>query len=592
MDPWDFANKYLKPYKVKGDEIIPRLCPYCGGGQNGRDIETFALNHQKNTFNCLRGSCGKSGTFYQLCRDFGEESDRMDVHTSYNLGRIYKKPETDIKPLTSQAEDYLKLRKISKGTMNAYGVGCDDKGNIVFPYTENGDLVFTKFRPARKLQKGERKAWRESNTKPILFGMDLCNTEYPLCIFEGEFDALSGHTAGIPNSISVPSGAEDLTWIDTCFDWLQQFKTIYLYGDNDDPGREMIQKLIVKLSDHRLYVVEHDYKDANELLFKIGPEAVKQAYQEAKELPVYGLVNLADVTPLDIKNVPAVKSNIPGLDSLTGGFLMGDLSIWTGKRGEGKSTLLGQLMLEAINSGEKVCCYSGELRADRFQYWINLQAAGKTHIKSYYDDYRHREIYYLEKNTLDHIKVWYDQQFWLYDNGISQASEESSILRVFEYAAKRYDCKVFLIDNLMTARYNTDNDLNYYRAQSNFVGQLVEFANRHNVHIHLVAHPRKTSGGLDNDDISGTADITNRADNVFSLQRVKESDKTQLGCDSILKILKNRSEGATGSIGLNYCSVSRRLYVPSIGNNREYGWMKCKQGVLGWWNDKNEDNPF
>ncbi len=591
MDHWTFANRHLRPYKTKGDEIIPRLCPYCGGGKNGRDIETFALNHQKNIFNCKRGSCGKSGTFYQLCRDFGEESDRLDIHTSYNTRRTYKKPETEVKTLTSQAEDYLKLRKISRGTMEAYGIGCDNQGNITFPYYENGELTFIKFRPARKLQKGERKAWREADTKPILFGMDLCNPEYPLCIFEGEIDALSGHEAGIPNSVSVPSGAEDLTWIDTCYEWLQQFNPIYLYGDNDEPGREMVQKLIVKLSDCRLYVVEHDYKDANELLYREGKEAVKLAYDKAKELPVYGLVNLADVVPLDINNVPAVKSNIPGLDSLTGGFLMGDLSVWTGKRGEGKSTLLGQLMLEAIECGEKVCCYSGELRADRFQYWINLQAAGKE-IKSYYDDYRQRDIYYLEKSILDRIKAWYDQEFWLYDNAIAQASEESSILKVFEYAAKRYDCKVFLIDNLMTARYNTDIDVNYYRAQSNFVGQLVEFANKYNVHVHLVAHPRKTSGSLDNDDVSGTADITNRAANVFSLERVKEGDKLQLGCDSVLKILKNRSEGATGFIGLNYCPISRRLYVPSLGNNREYSWAKCEQEILRRWNDYSSEDPF
>ena len=262
------------------------------------------------------------------------------------------------------------------------------------------------------------------------------------------------------------------------------------------------------------------------------------------------------------------------------------------KRGEGKSTLLGQLMLEAVDAGEKVCAYSGELRADRFQYWINLQAAGKNHISTYFDSDKGKDVYYIPKETLELIKEWYRGKFWIYDNTIADSTEETSILQVFEYAAKRYDCRVFLIDNLMSARYNTDSEANYYRAQSNFVGKLVEFANKYNVHVHLVCHPRKTNASLDNDDVSGTADITNRAANVFSLEKLKEEDQVKHGCDIALKILKNRWEGATGLIGLNYCQISRRLYVPSIGNNRVYGWEKSEPTRNWWERVEDESLPF
>jgi hypothetical protein len=128
--------------------------------------------------------------------------------------------------------------------------------------------------------------------------------------------------------------------------------------------------------------------------------------------------------------------------------------------------------------------------------------------------------------------------------------------------------------NLMTCRYGTDSDNNFYRMQSNLVGQLVEFAKRYDIHVHLVAHPRKSNGGLDNDDVAGSGDITNRADNVFSLERLSESDKKSHNCDTMLKILKNRVEGASGKIGLNYDPISRRLYMPSKGNTRVYGWEK------------------
>ena len=38
-----FAEKHLKPYTLRGDELIPDYCPICHGGDN-RDRYTYALN--------------------------------------------------------------------------------------------------------------------------------------------------------------------------------------------------------------------------------------------------------------------------------------------------------------------------------------------------------------------------------------------------------------------------------------------------------------------------------------------------------------------------------------------------------------------
>jgi len=194
MNVYDFSKRYLEPYSVKGNEIIPKYCPYCHGGQHS-DKDTFALNTEKLTFNCRRGSCDKTGTFRQLCKDFGEEADNTDTFGYSGSQKQYKKPETKIEAINNQAETYLTLRKLSKPTIEEFKTGCDDKGNMVFPFfNAKNELEFVKFRPARKLEKGEKKAWREEGTKPILFGMNLCDPQYPLCIFEGEIDAMSGRS--------------------------------------------------------------------------------------------------------------------------------------------------------------------------------------------------------------------------------------------------------------------------------------------------------------------------------------------------------------------------------------------------------------
>ena len=571
MTTIEFAQKHLRPYNIKGSEIVPTYCPFCHGG-GSKDKYTFALNMDKETYNCKRGSCGRQGHFSQLCREFGEKNDQTTQQRREYIPpkKTYKKPEKQPHSLHDAAMSYLKLRGISGETARVYRVGVDDHGNLQFPYyNDKGELVFNKFRYPRKLGKGDRKAWREADTMPVLYGMWLCDPSKPLTITEGEFDCMACHEAGIPNAVSVPSGAEDYTWLDTCWDFLQRFESIYLFGDNDAAGIEMVRRLVVKLGDKRIFVVQHECKDANELLHKQGTAAVKSAWESAKEVPVAGLLNLAEVTPLDIEDMESVSTSIKPLNKKLGGFCLGDVTVWTGKRGEGKSTLLSLLMLDAIEDGKRVCAYSGELRADRFQYWTDLQAAGKPNIREYYDHANDRQVFYVPHDIRERIHAWYSGNYWLYDNTITATDEDMTILKAFELAAKRYDCKVFMVDNLMTADYGRVSDSDFYRQQSRFVGQLVSFANRHNVHVHLVAHPRKTKGALDTDDVSGSGDITNRAANVISLAK---TPKSMDAFDLTLEVIKNRWEGNVGTIGLNYCDVSHRIYVPEDGDVINYAW--------------------
>jgi hypothetical protein len=569
MTTRELADAYLQPYKAKGDEFAPVYCPFCHGGQN-RDKYTFALNVEKQTYNCRRGSCGAQGHFVDLCRHFGVQADKDIAPKPYAPQKRYKTPEKKPVTLTDAAMGYLQQRCISRETAGAYCVGVDESGNLQFPYyDENGQHVFNKFRVARKLDKGERKMWREADTKPVLFGMNLCNPELPLCVCEGELDAMACHESGIPNAVSVPSGAEDFTWVDTCWDFLGRFDRIFLFGDNDEPGNVMIRKLTAKLADHRLYIVKHECKDANELLFRKGKTNVFDAWINAAEVPVTGLIRLADVVPLDVRNMPKARTSIKALDGMLGGFMMGDVTVWTGRRGDGKSTVLSQVLLDAIRDGRSVCAYSGELRAERFQYWTDLQAAGRDYVREYYDDYSGRTVRYLDREIRDKIHEWYQEQYWMYDNTAIINDEESGVIKIFEQAAKRYDCTVFLIDNLMTVDYGRSQEKDFNLQQTRFVNQLAAFANLHNVHIHLVAHPRKTSSVTDSDEVSGTGNITNRAANVISVNRSAPEN----GGGTTLKVLKNRWEGTVGDVKLFYDEKSHRTYEFGVTPNEPYGWQ-------------------
>ena len=277
-----------------------------------------------------------------------------------------------------------------------------------------------------------------------------------------------------------------------------------------------------------------------ELRDTYGLKAVDRILLEVRELPICGLLDLADVRPPDVAGMERVVSGISNLDRHIGGFYMGEVSVWTGKRGEGKSTLLDQLLIEAVDQDIPVCAYSGELPA-------------------------------ATPFAQERIDEWWRGRFHVYDIGSSTTHDAESILRVFRYANRRYGSKVFLVDNLMTARFHYGRERDFYRAQSDFVAELVSFAKSTASHVHLVAHPRKTDRIDDSDAVAGIADVTNLADNVFSLERDSAPESKQ---DSVLTILKNRFFGERQrSIGLNFDRLSKRFYKSGTGDPRKrYGW--------------------
>lgn len=427
-----------------------------------------------------------------------------------------------------------------------------------------------KYRAPHKPQGKERKEWQASGTRPILFGMDLCSFSQPLIITEGQIDAMSLYEAGARNVVSVPCGCSNLEWIDHCWDWLERFQTIILFGDSDEPGRKMVREVVRRLDEARCMVVE-DYperpdgtacKDANEILYFHGDLVLLDTLNSAAAVPVKGLLQLADVVPYDPTTVPRIKTMIPALDEMIGGLTEGGMTVFTGKPGQGKSTLTGQLLLNAIEQGYSVCAYSGELTKEKFQEWINLQAAGSKYIGLKYDTVRGVQVPYVPVNVQERLLEFYRDRFFLFDNQeIMETNQSESILKVFQMAVRRYGCKLFLADNLMTALSDSEEET---KAQSRFANALKKFATRYHVHVILVAHPRKVKVGdtLGQDDIGGSSATIRLADSAIVVEKPN------------LRIIKNRDGGMCRLIECCYCPDSRRIYQADKGDVSHYSWNK------------------
>lgn len=247
----------------------------------------------------------------------------------------------------------------------------------------------------------------------------------------------------------------------------------------------------------------------------------------------------------------------------------------------GKTSWLDCLALNVVDRGVKTAIWSGELQDFRFQSWIDQIAAGKNYVrkKEGYDG-----LYYCPKQTAERINSWLDDKLLLYNN--RWGNKWGQIYNGIRDAVEKRGCKLIILDNLMALNI-TDYDGDKYSQQTQFINDIKAYAKLWNIHIILVAHPRKEMGFLRKESISGTADLTNLCDNCFIIHRVNRDFKNRgseflgaekineyLGFDAVLEVVKNRSMGVVDElIGMYYEKESRRL-KNEISENIIYGWME------------------
>ena len=578
-DVFDFASFIGAETKQKGNELFFKYCPQCHGG--GVDKDTFSVNLQNGAFKCFRASCDYHGHFVELARDFGYKLDN-DRERKY---RRLPQPKIESKP---KAIEYLESRGISEEVARRYKITTQTHNDnvLVFPfYDDQNVLQFVKYRKINFDKRFDKnKEWCEAETMPILFGMAQCEDFTRLVITEGQIDSLSLATCGIKNAVSVPTGALGFTWLANCWDWVNKFQEVVVFGDYEKGKITLIETLEKRLQMKVKCVRPEDYlceKDANDILRKYGKDAIIHAVENAELREVKYVKRLATVEAVNLRDLPKIKTGIRPLDRVCGGLLLGHVVLLSGKRGEGKSTFMSQLVAEAIEQDNAVFVYSGELPNYHFKNWIDLQIAGANHICTVRNEYNDEE-YYLTDGCVKKINAWYYDKAFIFDNSAVSDDEFEGLIKVMVDAICRYDIKLVCIDNLMTAM-DSDPNTDIYRQQSAFVKKLEKLAQQYDVAIILVAHPKKTNAAFDNDTVSGSSDITNAVSFVFNYQRASDGDK----CDSYLMITKNRMNGKllTGdnAIPLYYSEKSKRISADP-NEVKEYGCFKSaeKYDDLEW----------
>ena len=585
------CTRHLGQVKEKGDEIQALYCPYCDGGKH-RDKATFNLNKETGAFICFRGSCGAKGNIFELAKFLGVDNNVKRSHfTTHKPEKVYKKPNQEGSKLSKKIIDYFKLRGISIQTLEKNRVTEKD-GAIQFNYyNEHNELTFVKYKAPKK--NAELKSWREKDTKPILYGMERCEYGKPLIIIEGEPDKLVLDECGIENATSIPSGTQDFEWVTNCWEWMENFKEIILWADNDKAGKEFIQTAISKLDSWKLRVVKTKYKDANVMLVKENKEAVAEAVRSAELVEKDYILDLADVKRKDYRNKDAISTGFKSIDEKIGGFMPGQLVIWTGYTGSGKSTFISNMLADNIRD-TKAFVYSGELSKEDFKEVMDMQVLGKKNLSSYMCPVKKESIPIPNPKYHEKLDKFYREKMFLFDSG--DYATDQDVLNAMKYMAKREDCKIFVLDNLMVIPSTDTGD--QLEKTGKFIGRLKQFARGQNVIVHLVAHPKKPAPDqkrLDIYGVSGTANIVNLADRVLVIHRIKDHDIEKFpeleNYQSIFTVEKDRKFGIYGlDIPYNFEYNSKRFYNNEHEKNREF--LKDVQDPLYEFEQIDEKMPW
>lgn len=321
-------------------------------------------------------------------------------------------------------------------------------------------------------------------------------------------------------------------------------------------------------------------------------------------------LSMKDIKQVNSEDILVIPTGYYELDKKIMGLSAGELTILSGLNSCGKTSWLDCLALNTVNQGFKVGIWSGEMQDWRFKNWISQIAAGKNNVRSKqgYDN-----LFYVPNNISEKINTWLDDKLFLYNN--SYGMNWQQLFNDIKELVDNKGVHLILLDNLATLNIS-DYDGEKNTKQTKFIVDIKEYAKQKNIHVIVVCHPKKENFFLRKESVSGTADLTNLADNVFLLHRVTKDFETRAGdffgkdktseymkFGNVLEVAKNREHGVVDLLVGMYFEVESRRLKNDVAEHIVYGWneeytqtsivqVQENEDPLGATSNVEEEDPF
>lgn len=534
---------------------VKTLCPWCSAERKNKTEQCLSVNIDEGLYNCK--NCNKSGS----------------VATYKKPEKVYNKPVwTNNTKLSDNVVAWWSKRGISQRVLVEMCIAETKEpmpgkngpvSTIQFPYFENKEVVNVKSRTADKRFK------MVSGAKLVFYNIDAIKTSSECLITEGEIDALSFIEAGYEYAVSVPHGAskgnQKLEYLDNCWQYFENKTKIYIGTDNDEPGIALRNELIRRLGDERCFIIDYkDSKDGNEFLVKHSAIDLVELIKQAKPVPIEG-VFLAKELHSDVNDLyeqglpPGDKVGLEGFDDHLS-FIPGQMTMITGIPNQGKSSFLDYICeLLAVKHNWVFGVFSPE------NFPLSLHASqileklvGKRFGKKENEEDRQPRMSVEER---DAGMNFINDHFYF----IRPKDENYSLDNILALARKlilKYGINALIIDPWNTLEHQIPPGVSETTYISNQLAKLYSFKQRYNVHLFVVAHPKKMMKDKKTGkyevptlyDINMSANFFNKTDNGFTVYRdfYKEGDKAKQRTIIYVQKVKFRHMGKLGHVNFVY----------------------------------------
>lgn len=390
--------------------------------------------------------------------------------------------------------------------------GSREAGAIVFPvYSPSGDLLNRSYRTLD----AKKQVWQDKGCPPGLFGWqalpEQALRDKTVLLSEGQIDCATWLMWGIP-ALSIPNGS-GCAWIDYEWDNLAAFDTFYLAFDQDDAGRKITENVIARLGKHRCLIVDLPKKDANDCLLAGFTAKDAQGWVAAARIPkIKKLVSsdemeerlLARMQPrAEPFSLAFMRRQWPHTGFY---FRPGEVTIWAGYTGVGKSTILNFMTCNLIADSLKTFIASLEQPIETMLHRLAI-------------------VFYGENVSEDIVRTWLREiSTNLTFADVVGSMKQADLMEMMWFSFRRYGTQHFIIDSLMRIE-GLEED---YDAQGQFLTVLQNFVKETGSHVHLVAHLGKPPANGERPtlySVKGSSLIVNNADNVLLVSRNPEREK-------------------------------------------------------------------
>lgn len=457
-------------------------------------------------------------------------------------------------------------RGLSEDTCKHYGVRVtlsetdgETQTSVLFPLPKVSTVTGYKVRyPNKKFgKKGETK-------QSDFFGANVCpKNGNKLFITEGEYDAMALYQAIFENtdpkwrkqiavvSLATGSGGADKEILRNS-ELLNGFKEVVLVFDQDEAGKEAVEKVIKVLGRERVKVVGLSEKDANAMLLKGKGRELYFACITEKAIPrpekvISGMeIELEDLrTPLK----RGINTIYPELSKMMGGFRYGEgggeLTVCCAGSGMGKTTLAREIMYDFNKKKLRLGhIFLEEQFKKTSQSYIaidnNIPLAALRTDPKIISSVKFKKSY---EELIHNDRVFYLKHFG------SLASEH--LIDYMMYMGVHEECDFILLDHISMVISGQTNSINGERKDIDILmTKLAAFCEDTGVSVIAVVHLKRPQTGCFNDGqkislahLRGSAAIEQLSHNIIGIEGDQHGDDPN---SRIVRVLKNREWGKVG----------------------------------------------